>query len=392
MNILFHDYGGYAFTHQVARRLSRNHNITYLYSSGQLVKRCSNARTPTFTSRSISAGRPLDKYNLISRYLWERDYGKALAGLIYKEHPQVVVSANTPLDSQAMIARACRETGARFVFWFQDAIGLAMETVLSRKIPIAGKLVGSYYKRLELCLLDQSDSIILISPGFYPLIDRWGIDRSKTRVIPNWAPLEEIPMQPPDNPWSREHDLAGSINLLYSGILGYKHNPAMFIRLAEHFQADKRVKVVVVSEGGGADWLRGQQEKRKLPNLVLLPFQPSVVFPQVLASAAILLSLINAEASQYSVPSKVLSYLCAGRPVLLSISSKNEAAGIIENALAGFVSEPGNMSGWLEQAGTLVNKPGLRKIMGKNARSYAETNFAIDPICHQFEQILSQYE
>ncbi len=82
------------------------------------------------------------------------------------------------------------------------------------------------------------------------------------------------------------------------------------------------MKVVVVSEGGSADWLRDQQKQLELPNLVLLPFQPADVYPQVLASADVLISLINAEANQYSIPSKVLTYLCAGRPILLFHASQ----------------------------------------------------------------------
>lgn len=392
MNILFHDYGGYAFSQQVARRLSQNHTITYLYSSDQLVKRCGDPASRTFASKAVSTGRPLAKYNLVNRYLWEQSYGKTLAAHIRAERPRVVISANTPLDSQRILAQACRETRSRFIFWFQDAIGLAMENILRHKIPVMGGLMGRYYQQMERRLLVQSDRVILISPGFYPLLDDWGIERTKTHVIPNWAPLEEIPPMDQDNTWSRGHGLDKTVNFLYSGILGYKHNPEMFVSLAEHFKTDDRVRVVVVSEGGGADWLRGEQQRQGLPNLILLPFQPAEVYPQVLASASVLVSLINADASRFSVPSKVLTYLCAGRPVLLSMTHQNEAAGMVESAQAGLVSEPGDAAGWISQAETLVNQPDLRESLGRNARAYAEKHFALEPIYRQFEAILAEYE
>jgi len=166
----------------------------------------------------------------------------------------------------------------------------------------------------------------------------------------------------------------------------------MCVPLAEHFKPDDRVRVGVVSDGGGADWLRGEQQRRGLPNLILLPFQPADVYPQVLASASVLVSLINADASRFSVPSKVLTYLCAGRPVLLSMSHQNEAAGMVESAQAGLVSEPGDAAGWISQAERLVNRPDLRESLGRNARAYAEKHFALEPIYRQFEAILAEYE
>jgi colanic acid biosynthesis glycosyl transferase WcaI len=392
MKILFHDYGGYAFSQQMAKQLSHDHNVKYLYSANQLVQRCSDSSTATFDCAPVAVRRRLAKYNLANRYLWEQEYGQLLAREIRQEQPDVVISANTPLDSQQLMMQAAKSAHTRFVFWFQDAIGLAMENILRKKIPVMGGYLGKYYQGMEKRLLSQSDAVILISPGFYPLMDRWKIERKKTHLIANWAPLDEIPVLPKENEWSRQHGLDQSCNLIYSGILGYKHNPEMFIQLAEHFKGNTQVKVVVVSEGGGADWLREQQESLKLANLVLLPFQPSDEYPKVLASADVLISLINADASQYSIPSKVLSYFCAGKPVLLSMTLENEAAQTVLSAGAGLVSEPGDTDEWLDHADKLVASEVVRTQMGRNARAYAEKNFALEPIYEKFASILAAYE
>ena len=65
---------------------------------------------------------------------------------------------------------------------------------------------------------------------------------------------------------------------------------------------------------------------------MLLPFQPYEVLPEVLASADVLLAILEPEAGVFSVPSKVLSYHCAGRPILAAIPAENLAARIIERA------------------------------------------------------------
>ena len=121
---------------------------------------------------------------------------------------------------------------------------------------------------------------------------------------------------------------------------------------------------------------------------MLLPFQPADVYPQVLASADVLISLINAEANQYSIPSKVLTYLCAGRPILLSMPYNNDAAQAVISAEAGLTSEPGDLTGFLENADKFIQDESFRIQLGKNARHYAESHFDIDTIYTKFASIL----
>ena len=179
-----------------------------------------------------------------------------------------------------------------------------------------------------------SDAVAVISNGFLPTLEQLGIPTDKIYVIENWAPIDELPLRPRANEWAREHDLAGKRVVLYSGTLGLKHDPEAIVQLARHFSKEGDVEVVVVSEGLGADWLRRRREEERLLNLRLLPFQPYAVLPDVLASGDVLLTLLEADAGAFSVPSKVLSYLCAGRALLAAVPSDNLAAEVVRGAAA----------------------------------------------------------
>ena len=78
------------------------------------------------------------------------------------------------------------------------------------------------------------------------------------------------------------------------------------------------------------------------PNLVFLPLQPMDVFPDVLGAADVLVALLENDAGPFSVPSKVLSYLCAGRPILLSAPPSNLSVRLVEKAAAGLCVPAGN--------------------------------------------------
>ena len=55
---------------------------------------------------------------------------------------------------------------------------------------------------------------------------------------------------------------------------------------------------------------------------MLLPYQPFGRLSEVLASADVLVALLESDAGAYSVPSKVLTYLAAGRPILGAIPAE----------------------------------------------------------------------
>jgi glycosyltransferase involved in cell wall biosynthesis len=244
-------------------------------------------------------------------------------------------------------------------------------------------------------MLKASDQIVIISEDFRPILERWGIDRDRTTVVENWAGLDEIEPGPRHNDWSREHGLDDSVVVLYAGTLGLKHNPNLLLQLAVRFAGDegadeRDLRVVVISEGLGADWLAEQKRDLGLDNLVLLPFQPYDQLPATLASADVLVAILEPEAGVFSVPSKVLTYHCAGRPILGSIPRENLAARIIEREGSGAVTEPGDVDAFVDAAVRLLEDEPLRKDMGERARTYAEKAFDIDRIGNEFETVLER--
>ena len=98
-----------------------------------------------------------------------------------------------------------------------------------------GNIIGAYYKRLEFSMLKRSDHVVIITEDFMPILDQANIKKEKIHLIHNWAPLEELPLQPKDNDWAREHGLHDKLCFLYSGTLGLKHNPKLILKLAIQF-------------------------------------------------------------------------------------------------------------------------------------------------------------
>jgi glycosyltransferase involved in cell wall biosynthesis len=229
---------------------------------------------------------------------------------------------------------------------------------------------------------------VLISEDFLPIIRDWGVSSAKCHVIPNWAPIEHLPEVTKSNPWSSALGFDRDACLLYAGTLGLKHNPDLLLQLARRLSERGRARVVVVTEGPGASWLRRKKAELNVANLELHDFEPFETFPHVLGAADVLLAILSPDASMFSVPSKVLAYLCAGRPLLLAVPRDNLASRIVVQNEAGIVVPPENITDFVDAAVGLLDNPQLRMRLGHNARRYAEKTFDIGRISLQFENIL----
>jgi len=114
------------------------------------------------------------------------------------------------------------------------------------------------------------------------------------------------------------------------------------------------------------------------------------VLPEVLGSADVVIALLEEDAGRFSVPSKVLSYLCAHRPIILSAPRENLAARILADAGAGVVVEAGDATGLVAAARRLHDDDELRTAMGISGRTYAETNFDVTAVAARFQDVFQR--
>ena len=398
MRIYVHDYAGHAFVVQLSRALAaRGHTVRHGFSSTNLTPQGELARQPedpeTFEPDPISTGRAVDKRatglaGLVGRQREEAAYGRAAAARVAAFQPDVLLAANTPLDALAPIQTAAKAQGAAVINWLQDVLSVGADAVLRRKIPVAGALVGAAYRQREGRLLREADAVVAITEDFRPLLHKWNVPDDRISVVENWAPLDGLPQRPQDNAWSRAHGLANRTVILYSGTLGMKHDPSLLARLAASLH-DPEARVVVVSEGAGADWLTAEKTRRSdLRQLEVLPFQPFDALPDVLATASVLTAILEPDASVVSVPSKVLAYLCAGRAISLAVPPDNLAARIVTREGAGRAAAPADAETYLTNTLALAMDPSRQLEMGTAGRAYAERTFRLEAIADRFEQIL----
>ena len=392
MRIAAHDFVGHAFQVQLSRELARRgHEVLHIHFAGfkspNDVPASTASDAPSLTIAPITLGGEYPKYNYLRRCLADRRYIKACTALLSVFSPDVVISANASPIIQGGLQSHCRRASIGFVNWVQDCYGIAAERIFSRRLGVVGSLIGRYVRRKEEEIVRSSDAVVFISSDFHSAFPN--IAKGKATVIENWAPFDDLPPRPRVNAWGIANNLVDKKVLLYSGTLGLKHNPDLLVKLALHARQTPEAVLVVISEGLGRAYLETRKKELNLSNLQLMDFQPFDVLPEVTASADVLIAMVEKDAGAYSVPSKVLTYLCAGRPLLLSVPSSNLAARIVSGIEAGVTDDPDDVDGFVRGAYDLLFDQGRALALAANARAYACSTFDITRIADEFEGVLS---
>lgn len=396
MKVTVHDFSGHPFQAELSRKLAgAGHQVEHLSSvqyvsgKGHLERQPGDSTDLVFTGISVDV--PFKKYSPLARGRFERRYARAWIKRLKADPPEIVVACNLPLISMFLFARYARRVGLPFVMWHQDVYSSGLADELRRKFPWpVARLGGSVFEKMEAYCARNAAHVVAIGDAFQELYPTWNVASENVSVIHNWAPLDKI------YPVGRTNRLSGllfddetSLRLVYAGTIGRKHNPQLLIDLLRTaLDNGIPVALAVISQGEAADDLAGYGRAQGLP-LRVLPFQPADNLPDVLSSADVLVALLEPDATRFSIPSKVLSYMAAGRPILGLMPRDNPAAADILQT-GGHVAAPDSDGAkrcvaWLSE---LHQDRDLVVSIGRRSREIAEQKFDINKVAGQFERIL----
>ncbi len=391
MRILVHDFSGHPFQVQLSRELSRRGEDVVYSSCGAYVSgkgRLTAGPGETLVFETVGDGIVFDKSSFVRRLFQELRLGLELVRHVRAVRPDVALMSNVQVPTLVVFAAAMMLTRTPWVLWHQDVYSVAIRSFAGAKLSRSFGLVARAFEIAERWCSRRASAVVVIADSFVPVHQAWGT-ADKVTVIPNWAPLDEIVPCERKNDWAVENELDDTLTLLYSGTLGLKHDPALLVSLAaEVRRAGRDVRLVVVNEGPAVELLRREAARRSVP-LTLLPFQPYERLSEVLATGDVLVVLLDQQAGAFSVPSKTLSYLCAGRPVLGLMPCENVAADLVNRACGG-VFAPSELDipaagAW---AAEVLGDAPRRAQVGATARHLAESEFALEGCADRFERVL----
>ena len=179
MKIFVHDYPGHAFPMQLSREFAKlGHTVVHAFAAALEAPRGAVEARPDdpagLTILPIITGAGMDKYALLRRVMDERAYGAALANAVCDAAPDLFITCTTPNDVLDVL-RAKLPRSLRTVWWLQDIYSVGLKSILNRKLPFFGSLVGWIYRGKEKRFAARADHIVSITPDFLPFLRRLGV-------------------------------------------------------------------------------------------------------------------------------------------------------------------------------------------------------------------------
>jgi glycosyltransferase involved in cell wall biosynthesis len=246
---------------------------------------------------------------------------------------------------------------------------------------------------MERFVYQQANAITVHSEGNRQHIARkLGIEKAeKVRVIPNWVDTRFIQPGPRINWFREEHNLGNAFIVSFAGVLGYSQDLDIVLEAArilkdENPQSD--ILFLIVGDGVERPRLEAKARQMGLNNVRFLPMQPREKYPAVLHALDIGLVTLHAEVRTPVVPSKILSIMAAGRPVVAAMNLDGDGPRLIAEARCGLCVPPEDPRALAEAILQLYHDASLREELGRNGRQYAEEHLSLVLCATQYEELL----
>ncbi|WP_197082696.1 glycosyltransferase family 4 protein [Bradyrhizobium sp. LTSP885] len=177
----------------------------------------------------------------------------------------------------------------------------------------------------------------------------------------------------------------GCFNVIFAGNLGAAQALDTIVACAEAI-VDPSIRIILVGGGSRATWLREEIARRALRNLELAGQYPAEAMPAILAHAsALLVTLGRADNLALTIPSKIPTYLAAGRPIIGALDG--EGAALIRDAQAGIAVSAEDAAALASAIVEMRNLPAeQRGAMGASGRAYFDKHLSPTPLAQDLVQ------
>ncbi len=311
--------------------------------------------------------------SLIQRLLHDFSFTAAAlaAGLVAGECDVIYCSCPPPALALAAYVLS-RIKNVPYVIKLTD---LASDAALATGILQEGMLVRCA-RAMERFVYRHAQAVVCLCEDFREKLAQSGIPADRLRLIPDWGDTEAIRPVRSDGHFRNANRIAREkFVVLHTGNMGKKQDLLNVVRAATASTGDPNLSWVIVGEGEERALLERESKTSGLGNLLLLPLQPVETLCQMYAAADVLLLNQKAAVKDAVIPSKLLTYMASGQPILCAASSESVASRLIREAGCGVVVKPEDPSALVEGAIALRADASLRVEMGTNGRAYAERNY-----------------
>ena len=241
---------------------------------------------------------------------------KCLYGREAKEC-NVIYSVSTPpiLGAMSVVVKKLRKIP--FVYVLQD---IFPDSLVGTGLAKKGGLLWRIGRKVEDYTYQNADKIIVISEDFRRNVVDKGVPKEKIAVVYNWVDENAVvPVDRKNNPLFDELGISrGKFYVVYAGNLGNAQNIDVIIDSAKEMVEDNETEFLIFGSGGLKEQLVDKVKNYGIENVRFFPLQPIERISYVYSIGNVCVVSCKPKLGGAAMPSKTLSIMSAGRPVLAS--------------------------------------------------------------------------
>jgi colanic acid biosynthesis glycosyl transferase WcaI len=292
-----------------------------------------------------------------------------------------VICISPPLQLGLAAWLIARSRGSRFLLHLQD---LVPDAALSIGIMREGLAIG-IARRMERFVYSRSDRITVISQGFEDNLACKGVALEKLHVLPNWVETRQFKGAQDPTIRAALGAADGETLILHTGNMGAKQGLETVVDAAAEL-ANERIVMGLIGDGNSRTGLQAQAARLRLTNIRFLPLQSD--FPATLAAADLLVLTQRRSMVDSVAPSKLLSYMASGKPVVAAVNDHSEAARMIRAANCGVVVPPEEPKALAAALRDLHRRPEDRKSLGDAGRRHVAAHYERSDVLAEWTKLI----
>ncbi len=272
--------------------------------------------------------------------------------------------------------------GMPFVYNVQDIY----PDIAVRLGVLRGERIIGFSRWLESFIYSRAAAVSVISESFKRNLLTKRVPASKIHVIPNFVDTEFLRPLPRRNEFSTAQGLDDRFVVLFAGNMGLSQGLESILEAGAILEKHPEIILLFVGDGASKASLVRQAEKMKLGNVRFLSYFPYRMIPEIYASSDVCLVPLKYGLTE-SVPSKVLSVLAAGRPVIASVDEDSDAWRLVAESESGLCVHPEDPQAVSEAIMCLYEDRESGSRMGKNGRILVEDKFSRMNAAREYERL-----
>ena len=307
-----------------------------------------------------------------------------IAGIFAVERPDVVVAPSPPLTIGVSAWIIGRVRGARYIYNVQEIYpDIAVNLGALRNRPVIAML-----QALERFVYRKAAVVTVIAPRMRARLLAKGVPDAKVRVVPNFVDLERVVEAPRDNDFARGHRLNEVFAVTYAGNMGPAQGLEVVVAAARLLGDEPEVRILLIGDG----ILRAQltREAALLPaaNLVVLPYQPNAMMPQIYGASDLSIVAQAAATGSDAIPSKAYRIMASKRPILAITDPQSDLAALVREAGCGAIVSPGDAAGLAAVIRAAARDPEAWRQMGVRGREYVMARYTRAAIGSEYDALV----